>query len=92
MNGDSEIRVQLARIEGKQDVTNERLSSVQNDIVDIRRVQRDHGGRINVLETDKSMRTGALQGLAVSGRIIWAGIGSIVGGGGIVALLKFFGA
>jgi hypothetical protein len=93
MNGeDSEIRVQLARMEGKQDVTNERLSNVQNDIVEIRLVQRGHGDRLGVLEAKENMRSGERRGLSAAGRFVWAGIGSIIGGGGITVAMKLLGS
>ncbi len=91
MSEDTDIRVLLTRIEGKQDVTNERLNNVQSDIADLRKTQYAHGDRLGILEADKNVRSGALQGLATSGRILWAAIGSIIGGGGIAALLRLSG-
>lgn len=91
MSEDVDIRVQLARIEGKQDVTNERLSSVQNDIVDIRRVQRNHGDRLGILEADRNIRTGKQQGLSTAGRLLWAAAGLIPGGAIAAALMRVFG-
>jgi hypothetical protein len=88
---DNEIRVQLARMEGKQDVTNERLNNVQTDITDIRQVQHRHGTRLGALEADRNERVGQLKGLALSGRILWWFIGAIPVGIGAV-LLKLFGA
>lgn len=91
MSEDTDIRVQLARIEGKQDVTNERLSSVQSDIVDIRRVQRNHGDRLGILEADKNIKAGERQGLATGGRILWAAIGLIPGGAVVAVVMRLFG-
>lgn len=90
-SGDESIRVQLARMEGKQDVTNERLTNVQTDIADLRTTQGKHGDRLGILEADRNIRSGQHQGLAFTGRILWAAIGTIFGGGGIAALLKLFG-
>ncbi len=91
MSEDSDIRVQLARMEGKQDVTNAHLTNVQNDIADIRRVQYNHGDRLGMLEADKNVRSGERQGLALSGRILWTIIGAVPVGIGAV-VLKLLGA
>lgn len=91
MNEDVDIRVQLARIEGKQDVTNERLNNVQTEITDIRRTLHNHGDRLGILEADKNVRSGERQGLALSGRILWTIIGAVPVGIG-AALLRLSGA
>jgi hypothetical protein len=77
MSESDDIRVQLARIEGKQDVTNAHLSNVQADIADIRQVQYRHGDRLGILEADRNVRTGERQGLALGGRILWTIIGAV---------------
>lgn len=91
MSEDIDIRVQLARIEGKQDVTNERLNNVQGDIIDIRKTIYAHGDRLGLLEADKNVRSGERRGLALSGRILWSIIGAVPVGLGALAL-KLFGA
>jgi hypothetical protein len=90
MSDNDDIRVQLARIEGKQDVTNAHLSNVQNDIADIRQVQYRHGDRLGILEADRNVRTGERQGLALGGRIIWTIIGAVPVGA-VALALKLFG-
>lgn len=71
-----EIRVQLARMEGKQDVTNERLNNVQTDIVDLRRVQHVHANDIQLLKATEHQRKGGVAAI----KILWAlGGSSIVG-------------
>ena len=86
---DDGIHVQLVRIEGKLDVTNERLSNVQNEIADIRIVQHRHGDRLGILESDRNVRAGERQGIALGGRILWTIIGAVPVGIG-AALLKLF--
>ena len=87
---DDGIHVQLVRIEGKLDVTNERLSNVQNEIADIRIVQHRHSDRLGILESDRNVRTGERQGLAMGGKFLWTIIGAVPVGIG-AALLKLFG-
>jgi hypothetical protein len=90
MSDSNDILVQLARIEGKQDVTNAHLSNVQSDIADIRQVQYRHGDRLGILEADRNIRTGERQGIALGGRILWLGIGAVPVGIAAAAL-KLFG-
>lgn len=73
------IRVQLARIEGKQDVTNERLSNVQSDISDLKLVQTNHGTRIGILEARNHLSDGERRGIATGGKALWLIIGTIPG-------------
>lgn len=91
MNDDTDIRVQLARMEGKQDVANERLNSFHADLLDIRKTLYGHGDRLGILEADKNVRSGERQGLAISGRILWSIIGAVPVGVGAIAL-KLLGA
>ena len=88
MAAEDDIRVQLARMEGKQDVTNERLSNVQTDIVEIRSVQRDHGSRLGILEAKENMRSGERKGVTVGGKLAWSAISLLVGSGGVLAVLE----
>jgi hypothetical protein len=85
MSGPEEVRVQLARMEGKQDITNERLET-SNKINDERhavtKAQLAHHNE----------RIGERRGLSTAGRIAWAGIGLIPGGAIVAALMKLFGA
>ena len=83
---DNGILIQLARMEGKLDVTNERLNSVRTEIADIRVVQHRHADRLGILENDKNVRTGERQGIAMGGRIIWTIIGAVPVGIAAVAL------
>ena len=87
MNGDEDIRIQLVRMEGKQDVCNERLSNVQNDIADIRRTQNTHGDRLGILEADKNRRDGEHTGRVRTSEIVWRVISFVGGSGGVLALM-----
>lgn len=87
----NDILVQLAVISGKQDVTNERLNNVQSQIASLQRVQDSQGARITNLETEKNIRVGERQGIALGGRILWTVIGAVPVGLGALAL-RFFGA
>jgi hypothetical protein len=91
MSDSNDILVQLARIEGKQDVTNERLNNVQEQIASLRRTQDAHSGRIANLEADKNVRAGERQGIALGGRILWSIIGAVPVGIGAL-LLRVLGA
>ena len=88
MTGDDEIRVQLARMEGKQDVANERLNSALNDIHDIRKTVHGHGNRIGVLEADKHLRDGERQGIAMTTRVMWAVVGALPTGAIVAIIMK----
>ena len=83
---DNSILVQLARMEGKLDVTNERLNNVQEQIASLRRTQDAHSTRIAGLEADKNVRAGERQGIALGGRILWSIIGAVPVGIGAVVL------
>jgi hypothetical protein len=96
MSGPEEVRVQLARMEGKQDITNERLET-SNKINDERHAVTKaqlahHNERIGVLEADRHVKAGERRGLSTAGRIAWAGIGLIPGGAIVAALMRLFGA
>ncbi len=102
MNEDNDIRVQLARIEGKQDVTNERLDTankinderhgaVQAQIVTLNERLQGHGNRIGALETVKHLNEGERRGVALSGRLALILCGAIPVGL-IAAALRMLGA
>lgn len=72
------IRVLLERMNGKQDVSNERLEAIRTDVSDIRKTVADHGERIHALENDKTLRDGERKGFGLAARVVWA-----VGGSGL---------
>ncbi len=102
---DDNIRVLLTRIEGKQDVTNERLdtanrinderhSTVKVHLATIDQRLHTHGNRIGNLEARNHLSDGERKGVALSTKVMWVGI-TALGAGllGIAALvLKVFGA
>ena len=92
VNEPEEVRVQLARMEGKLDLSNLRHEQHDGKFVAIDNRMNAHGERITGLEQREIGRDGESKGLAKGGRILWAGIGSILGGGGIAGLLKLFGS
>lgn len=89
MSDDSDIRVQLARMEGKMDVANERLETANriNDerheavkarlaTVDLR--LHGHSDRLGILEAARHVSDGERKGIQVSTKVIWtAGIALI---------------
>lgn len=94
------MRVQLARIEGKQDVTNERLetanrvnaerhASVSAQIATIDARLTAAFERIMGLEKREIGRDGERKGVALSGRVLWALIGFVPGAA--VAAVKLLG-
>ena len=100
MSEEEAIRVQLARMEGKQDVTNERLdtanrinderhAAIQLQLGTIDTRLNSHNERLTGIEKREHLRTGERQGLAISGRVMWAIIGFVPGAA--VAAVKLFG-
>ena len=49
---DDTIRVQLARMEGKLDVSNERLSGVQTDVTELKTRVHKHGNEIQIIRSE----------------------------------------
>jgi hypothetical protein len=92
MNGPEEIRVQLARMEGKLDLGNLRHDQHDGKFVIIDGRLNSHGERITGLEKREVGRDGERKGLTTVGRVAWLAIGSIPGGAIVAALMKLFGA
>lgn len=100
MSDEEAIRIQLARMEGKQDVANERLetanrinderhTAIKVDIQNINTRLHTHGNRIGVLEADKHLNAGERKGIAFSGKVVWAIVGAVPIGALAVALRAF---
>jgi hypothetical protein len=94
-----EPSAQLARIEGKIDLQNEKLEtankineerhqSIKADIQDLRQSRHLHSNRIQLLEADKLVRDGRNEGVSKTGRLIWAGVSFVIGSGGVFALVE----
>lgn len=83
--GEEALRVQLARMEGKLDLSNHRHEQHAMDIRDIRETQHRHSNRIQLLEADNHHRKGERAGFITSGKLLH----SLIGGGvlGIATLL-----
>lgn len=87
MSEPEEIRVQLARMEGKLDMSNLRHDQHDGKFVATDTRLNSHGERISGLEKREVARDGERKGISTAGRWLWAVIG-LIGGAGIVALLK----
>ena len=101
MSEESEIRVQLARIEGKQDVTNERLETanvINNERHEAMKLHlaavdhrlNSHGERLTGLEGREIGRDGERKGLLTSGKLLWTAVGVIPGGAVVALLMRAF--
>ena len=102
MNDPEDIRVQLARMEGKQDLANERLDTA-NKINDERHAatktqlaaldnrMNSHGDRISGLEKREFGRDSGDKRISAAGKTLWLAIGSIPGGLVVAVLMKAFG-
>lgn len=87
--GGEDMRVQLARMEGKLDLSNLRHEHHDAKFTAIDGRLNSQGERISNIEKREFGRDGERKGLALSGRIAWATVGFIPGA--IVAALKLMG-
>ncbi len=98
--GGNEAR--LEKIQGGVDVIREKLDSAQRiaderhegvkaDITDLRQGHHRISNRVGVLEAKDHVRDGERKGIMTSGRVLWAGIGALLGGSGLAGLLKLLG-
>jgi hypothetical protein len=87
-----EVRVQLARMEGKLDLSNMRHEQHDGKFIVIDGRLNSQGERITGLEKREVGRDGERKGITAAGRLIWAGIGLIPGGAIVAALMRLFGA
>ena len=90
--GEEAIRIQLVRIEGKMDLSNARHDQVDKRLDNHEQRLHRHSNDISALQSKALISEGKHQGLMTGGRVLWAVIGTILGGGGIAALMKLFGA
>jgi hypothetical protein len=74
------------RLKHANELQNERHEAVRKDIERLDAADTALGGRVDVLEADRSERVGQLKGLALSGRILWTIIGAVPVGLGAIAL------
>lgn len=92
MSPESEtVLVRLTAIQGGIDLLNERVKGVREDINSLKLDQVNITARVTALETQNSIRMGERHGLATGGRILWTGLGMIMGSGGFLGLLRIFG-
>ena len=85
------MRVQLARMEGKLDISNLRHDQAETRFAVIDQRLGQHGERITGLEKRETGRDGERRGLSTAGRIAWAAVGLIPGGAIVAALMRAFG-
>lgn len=87
---DESMRVQLARMEGKQDRLNDKVERFQADVIDLREGHHRLSNRVGVLEAHKTLTEGQKQGFTVTGKLIGWGVGLLAGTGIGAALLEAF--
>ena len=86
------MRVQLARIEGKMDLSNLRHDQVDKRLdIHEQRLHR-HSNDISNLQAAEHHRTGERKGLAMGGRVLWAAVGLIPGGAIVAGLMRLLGS
>jgi hypothetical protein len=94
-----ENSAQLARIEGKIDLQNEKLETANKineerhqvmkaDVLDLRQAHHRISNRVQILEADKNRTEGKMQGVAVSTKLAWSLASLIVGSGGVLAIME----
>lgn len=88
---DESIRVLLTRMEGKLDLSNMRHDQTDARLKDHETRLHRHSNDISSLQAKALISEGKRQGLLTGGKVIWAGIGTIFGGGGIAVLVRIFG-
>jgi hypothetical protein len=87
---DSDSRVALAEIKGDVKLILAGQDRTNADVHSIRKTLDDHHYRIGHLETDKSVRDGQRQGIAVSTKVMWAGLTLVLSGVG-AAVIRLLG-
>lgn len=86
------VLVKLTRMEGKLDLSNLRHDQHDQRFAAFDTRLNSHGERISGIEKREAERGGERRGLALGGRIAWAGIGLIPGGVIVAALMRLFGS
>jgi hypothetical protein len=81
MSGEGEdMRVQLARIEGKMDLSNLRHDQTEARLMDHDQRLHVHGNRLANIEAREHLREGERKGIAMGGKAIqWLTGGGVVG-------------
>lgn len=93
MSDDHEsVLVKLTRMEGKLDLSNLRHEQHDAKFAAIETRLTSHAERLGGLEGREHERTGERRGIALGGRIAWAGIGLIPGGAIVAVLMRLFGS
>ena len=90
--GEESVRVQLARMEGKLDLSNLRHEQTDAWKVTVDQRLHRHSNDISTLQAAEHLRAGERKGIVTSGRLIGWTISGLAGTGLGAALLKAFGA
>jgi hypothetical protein len=88
---DESVRVQLARIEGKMDLSNMRHDKTEERINTHEKRLNRHSDDISTLQAKALLREGERKGLTTAGRFAWALIGSVPAAAAGAALMKLLG-
>ena len=83
------MRVQLARMGGKLDLSNARHDQTDRRLDNHETRIHRHSSDISTLQAKALLTEGRSQGLAIGGKLIWAAVGFAPGA--ILAMIKLFG-
>lgn len=84
MTPDIDIRVQLERMEGTINLTNQKMDTVAANVSDLKREVSQHGDRIGKLEATGNIALGERRGIGLAAKIMYA-----AGGGGLIGAAVF---
>lgn len=85
---DETLKVMLVRMEGKLDLSNMRHDQTDARLKDHETRLHRHSSDISTLQAKAFVNEGKSQGLLTSGKIIWTAVGTMLGGGGLAALIR----
>jgi hypothetical protein len=88
---DESMRVQLARMEGKLDLSNLRHEQTDAWKVTVDQRLHRHSNDISALQQTEIMRQGERKGISSAGKVLWAATGLIPGGALVAALMRLYG-
>lgn len=91
MSEDESVRVQLARMEGKLDLSNARHDSTDAWKVTVDQRLHKHGTDIGSLQAKALVNEAKRQGLLTGGKIVWTLVSLLAGGSGGLVLMKVLG-
>lgn len=80
--GDESLRVIMARMEGKLDLSNLRHDQTETRLTDLSNRVHGHANRIQSIEAREHVRDGERKGAALAIKVMWA-----LGGSGVAGAL-----